>query len=281
MATICLMLALAAAACTAPEPTAVPATSKPTDTPSPAAAATVAPSTPTPTATATPEPTPSSTPPPTYTPAPTFTPKPRPTATLRPAPTSTPGPTRTPRPTSTPRPTHTPTSLPTATRKPTPVPTPHFREIPTAMLIYESKDNPFWIMYPGGCHALQPVGDWLRNDRRCTLNTLIAVSVREWPPNSGRQDTVEFVDRAVDNWKQDSEIQSVRCDSITTHQGREVELIRNEFEYSDGESGTGVSAFYVHDDGSLFRINFHYATKLKSDNAPIVDFALKSFTVLE
>ena len=147
------------------------------------------------------------------------------------------------------------------------------------MLIYESEENPFWIMYPGGCHALQNDGDWLTNDQRCTLDTLIQVWVREWPASTVQ--TAQFVDSVAEDWKQDSNITSVRRDSITTHQGRTVELIRYDFHYSGGESGTRAVAFYVHDDGSLFRIEMDYATKLKSDNAPIVDFALKSFTVLE
>ena len=150
------------------------------------------------------------------------------------------------------------------------------------MLIYESEENPFWIMYPGGCHALQKDGDWLTNDQRCTLNDLIGVSVREWPANPDfTVQATQFVDSVAENWKQDPGVASVRRDSITTHQGRTVELIRYESEYSGGEPGTWAAAFYLHDDGSLFRINMSYETKLKSDNAPIVDFALRSFTVLE
>ena len=154
------------------------------------------------------------------------------------------------------------------------------------MLIYESEEHPYWIMYPGACHALQIDGDWLTNDQRCTLNDLIRVAVREWPaypdfdPDFAVQ-TAEFVDGLVESLERNPDFTSVRRDSITTHQGRTMELIWHEFEYLGGEPGTRVLAYYAHDDGSLFYIAMNYAIELDPDNAPIVDFALKTFTVLE
>ena len=147
------------------------------------------------------------------------------------------------------------------------------------MLIYESDDNPFWIMYPGACHALQPDGDWLVNDQSCTLDTLIGVSVREWDDSSAGS-TKELADRAARNWRLNGRA-LLRRSSVTTHQGLTLELIRYDFRYSDGSSGTKVSAFYIHDGGPLFRIELHYAAEYKTENAPIVDFVLKSFTILE
>ena len=149
------------------------------------------------------------------------------------------------------------------------------------MLIYESDDNPFWIMYPGGCHALLPYGDWLVNDRSCTLNTLIrvAVAVRE-RDNSSQDSASELADRASEKWRTDPDIKFLWRSSLTTHQGLTLELIRYQFEYDDGTPGTAASAFYIHDD-ALFQMSLRYATEYKTENAPIVDFALNSFTILE
>ena len=138
-------------------------------------------------------------------------------------------------------------------------------------------------MYPGGCHALQEGNDgWLTNDLRCTLDVLISVAIKTWPPNQHFDtDMKVWVDDAAEKWQQNPKNQNVRRESVTTDRGFTLELIRYEFDYSNGTPGTKVSAFFRHHDGSLFRIGMHYAVKNETQNAPIVDFALKTFSVLD
>ena len=134
-------------------------------------------------------------------------------------------------------------------------------------------------MYPGSCGDLQPFADLLINFQSCTRNTQILVAVWEYDDTFGVS-AREFADNLLEEWRTDSYYKLPWRNSVETHQGLWLELIRFESDYGDGTPSTGVAAFYTHDD-ALFLMRLHYATKYKTENAPIVDFTLKSFTVLE
>ena len=165
-----------------------------------------------------------------------------------------------------------------------PDPTPYYGTPPTGMLRWVSEQNTFWIQYPGGCHHLELQEDgWWQNDRRCTQDVLISITLREWPPSRNRAslDIDEWVDGIAGDWGDNPGYSDMYRDQIHTKQGRTMEVIRWKFNYSDGTPATSVVGFYIHPHtGALFRVRMHYATKTAAQNGPNVDFALKSFTVL-
>lgn len=165
-----------------------------------------------------------------------------------------------------------------------PDPTPNYGTPPTGMLTWESEQSAFWIQYPGGCHHLEMQDNgWWENDLKCTQDVLIRIYIKEWPPSLNRasRNTAEWVDEVAEDWGRDPDYSELYRDRLYTKQGRTMELIRYKFEYSGGTPGTSVAGFYIHPDtGALFRVRMHYATKTGEQNAPNVDFALKSFTVL-
>lgn len=165
-----------------------------------------------------------------------------------------------------------------------PDPTPNYGTPPTGMLKWTSEQGAFWIPYPGGCHHLELQEDgWWVNDQRCSAEVLIRVTIREWPPSRHRVnlDIDEWVDDIADDWGDDPGYSGMYRDRVHTQQGRTMELIRWKFNYGDGTPGISVAGFYIHPHtGALFRIRMHYATETAAQNRPIVDFALKYFTVL-
>ena len=172
--------------------------------------------------------------------------------------------------------------LTSLTRRPDP--TPFYGTPPTGMLTWKSEQGAFWIQYPGGCHHLELQEDgWWENELRCTLDVLIRVHIKEWPPSLNRasRNTAEWVDEVAANWRDNPDYTRFYRDQVYTQQGRTLELIRYEFKYSNDTPGTSVSGFYIHPDtGALFRVRMHYATETAAQNWANVDFALKSFTVL-
>ena len=165
-----------------------------------------------------------------------------------------------------------------------PDPTPNYGAAPTAMLTWTSEQDAFWIPYPGGCHHLELQEDgWWVNDQRCTLDTLIGIAIREWPPSQNlvSLDIDEWVDGIAEDWGDNPGYRDLYRDRVHTQQGRTLELIRWKFDYRDGTPGTSVAGFYIHPNtGALFRVRLHYAAENWERNRPIVDFVLNNFTVL-
>ena len=165
-----------------------------------------------------------------------------------------------------------------------PVPTPNYGTPPTEMLTWESEQGTFWIQYPSSCGPVQlQDDDWYENGLICDNDVLISVAIREWLPDPERatRNVAEWVDGIVAEWRDDPGYSGMYRDRVHTQQGRTMELIRTKYTYSSGRSATGIDGFYIRPHtGELFRVIVDYATESQAQYAPIVDFVLKSFTVL-